>query len=127
MISKQTFCFMEKKEILADMSISFFGGGGVGFSGLHSWHMEVPRLVVKLELQLLAYATATTMPDPSHICDLHHSSHQCKILNLLSQRSNMRPHRYKSDSFLLSHNRIPSTFYKHQNKQLKVIFISLQS
>ena len=44
------------------------------FLGLHLWHMEVPRLGVKLELQLLATATATL--DPSHVCDLHHSSQQ---------------------------------------------------
>ena len=25
------------------------------------------------------------MPDPSHVCDLHHSSQQCLILNLLSE------------------------------------------
>ena len=31
--------------------------------------MEVPRLGVESELQLLAYTTA--MPDPSHICNLH--------------------------------------------------------
>ena len=43
------------------------------------------QLGVKLELQLLAYATATAMPDPSHICDLHQSTHQCRILNLLSK------------------------------------------
>ena len=35
------------------------------------WHMEVPRLGVQSELQLLAYATATTMPDLSHVCSLH--------------------------------------------------------
>ena len=29
---------------------------------LHLWHMEVPRLWVQLELQLLAYATAMTNP-----------------------------------------------------------------
>ena len=33
--------------------------------------MEVPRLGVALELQQLAYTTAT--PDPDRICDLHHS------------------------------------------------------
>ena len=32
--------------------------------GLHSQHMEVPRLGVELELRLLAYATATATPDP---------------------------------------------------------------
>ena len=47
--------------------------------------MEVPRLGVKLELQLPAYATATATQDPSHICDLHHSSQQCRILNPLSK------------------------------------------
>ena len=47
--------------------------------------MEIPRLGVESELQLLAYTTATTMPDPSHICSLHHSSGQCRILNPLSE------------------------------------------
>ena len=46
--------------------------------------MEVPRLGVKLELHLLAYATATAMPDPSYICDPHHSSQQCQMLNPLN-------------------------------------------
>ena len=32
--------------------------------GLHLWHMEVPRLWVKSELQRLAYATATAMLGP---------------------------------------------------------------
>ena len=50
------------------------------FLGLHPWHMEVPRLGFQLELQLLAYATATAISDLSHICDLHHSSWQCQIL-----------------------------------------------
>ena len=44
--------------------------------------MEFPRLGVEPELQLPAYATAT--PDPSCICDLHHSSWQHWILNPLS-------------------------------------------
>ena len=47
--------------------------------------MEVLRLGFELELQLLAYATATVMPDPSHFCDLHYSSQQHGILNLLSE------------------------------------------
>ena len=45
----------------------------------HLWHMEGPRLGVKLELQPLAYTAA--MQDPSCIFDLHHSSRQCQILN----------------------------------------------
>ena len=48
-------------------------------------HMDVSRLVVESELQLLAYATATAMQDPSHVYDLQHSSRQCWILNQLSE------------------------------------------
>ena len=55
------------------------------FLGLNSWHMEVPRPGVQLELQLLAYAPATAMPDPSHVCDLHPSSWQHQILGPLSE------------------------------------------
>ena len=53
--------------------------------GPHWWHMEVPRLGVESELLLLAYATATAMWDLSHVCDIHHSSQQRKILNPLSE------------------------------------------
>ena len=53
--------------------------------GLHLQHMEVPRLGVELELQLLTYTTATVMPDLSHVCDLHLSSWECRILNPLSK------------------------------------------
>ena len=45
--------------------------------------MEVPRLGVQLELYLLAYTTTAAMQDTSHVCDLHHSSQQCWILNPL--------------------------------------------
>jgi len=55
------------------------------FLSPHLQHMEVPRLGVKSELQLRAYTTATVMPDPSHVCDLYHSSQQCRILNPLSK------------------------------------------
>ena len=55
------------------------------FSGPHLGHMEVPRLGVQLELQLPAYTTATAMPDPSCVCDLHHSQQQHPILNPLSE------------------------------------------
>ena len=34
---------------------------------------------------LPAYATATAMPDTSFICDLHHSSWQCWILNPVNE------------------------------------------
>ena len=48
-------------------------------------HMEVAKLGVKLELQLLAYATATATPDQSCVCDLHHSSWQLWIPKPLSK------------------------------------------
>ena len=46
--------------------------------------MEVPRLGVKRELKLLAYTIATATPDLSHVCNLHHSSQQCWIVNPLT-------------------------------------------
>ena len=55
------------------------------FSGLHSRHMKVPRLGVESEQQLPAYATATATHDPSRVCNVHHSSQQCRILNPLSE------------------------------------------
>ena len=48
-------------------------------------HVEVPRLGVKLDLQLPAYATPTPTPNPSRTCDLHQSLWQCQILNSLSE------------------------------------------
>ena len=47
--------------------------------------MEVSRLGVEFELQLLAYTTAKAMRDPSSVCDLHHSLWQHQILNPLSE------------------------------------------
>ena len=55
------------------------------FLGPHMWCMEVPRLGVESKHQLLAYTTATATWDLSQVCDLHHSSQQCWILNLLSE------------------------------------------
>ena len=59
----------------------FWGGRGV----LHMQLMEVPGLGLELELQLLTYATATATWDLSQVCNLHHSSRQCWILNSLSE------------------------------------------
>ena len=47
--------------------------------------MEVPRLGAELELQLPSYTTAAATRDPSHVCNLHHSSWQCQTLNPLSK------------------------------------------
>ena len=56
-----------------------------GFLGSHPWHMVIPRLGVKLDLQLPAYATATATPDSSHVCNLYHSSWQQWIPEPLSR------------------------------------------
>ena len=47
--------------------------------------MEVPRLGVGPELQLLVYTRATATPDLSFIFELHHNLQQCQILNPLSK------------------------------------------
>ena len=52
---------------------------------LYLWHMEVHRLGVELELQLLIYTTATAKLDLSHICNLRHSSWQPWICNPVSK------------------------------------------
>ena len=52
---------------------------------------EIPRRGVKLELQLPTYAKATATGDPSHLCNLHHSSWQCWILNPQSKAKDRKP------------------------------------
>ena len=47
--------------------------------------MEDPRLGIKLEVQLLAYAAAIATGDPSCICSLHCRLQQCWILNPLTE------------------------------------------
>ena len=56
--------------------------------GLQVQHMDVPKLRVKSELQLLTYATATAAKDPNHVCDLHCSSWKHRILNPLNGARN---------------------------------------
>ena len=55
------------------------------FLGLHPQQMEVPRLGVELERQLLAYATATATLDLSHVFSLYHSLQRYWILKPLSE------------------------------------------
>ena len=57
----------------------------LSFLGLHLWHVEVPSIGAESELQLPACTTTTPTQDLSHVCNLHHSSWQCWILNLLSE------------------------------------------
>ena len=71
------------------------GRGGFCFLGPYPRHREVPRLGVKSEPQLPAYATAIAMQDISRVCDLYHSSQQCQILNPLGRaRIEPNPHGY---------------------------------
>ena len=55
------------------------------FLGLHPRHVEVPRLGVESELWPRASTTATATRDLGRVCDLHHSSQQCQMLNPLSK------------------------------------------
>ena len=55
----------------------------------HLHHLEDPRLGVESDLQVLAYTTATAMPDLSHVFNLYHSSQQRRILNLLSEAGDL--------------------------------------
>ena len=55
------------------------------FLGPQMRHMEVPRLGVQSELQLLVSTIATAMPDLSSICNLYHSSWQHQIATPLSK------------------------------------------
>ena len=70
-------------KILQSKDIEFWWIDFFFFLGPHPWHMEVPRLEIELELYLPAYTTATI--EPSCVCDLHHNSWQCQILNPLSE------------------------------------------
>ena len=81
-----THSFVKKSVNRVKIKKHSLRGGGV-FLGPHLWHMEVPSIGVELELQLPATATvtATATLDPSHICDLHHSSQKLWILNPLSE------------------------------------------
>ena len=55
------------------------------FFELYPWRVEVPRLGVESELHLPAYPTATAMPDLSRVCNLLHSSQQCRVSDPLSE------------------------------------------
>ena len=57
------------------------------FLGQHLQHMEVPRLGVKLELQLPAFTTTTATQDLSRVHYRHHNLWQHQILNPLSKAS----------------------------------------
>ena len=58
-ITNKYLCWLEQKPSNYFYFIYFFG-----FLGLHLQHMDVSRLGVEWELQLLAYTTATATWDP---------------------------------------------------------------
>ena len=78
-------CLQPTLQLVAMLDPFFFHFFFFSFLGPNPRHMDVPRLGVELELQPLAYTTATPMQDLSHICKLHHSSRQDWILNPLSE------------------------------------------
>ena len=86
-VHENSFHILADREVLskAQTRYWFFVCSFFGFLGLHPWHIEFPRLRVKLELWLPAYGTATATQDPSHICNLHYSSGQRRILHPLSE------------------------------------------
>ena len=73
-----------------------------------------PRLGVESELQLLAYTTATATWDPNTICDLHHSSQQLWILNLLSEA--------RDQTLILTDPSWDSLLLSHEGNSLNSIF-----
>ena len=85
LIWKMSCSSLRSSSIVSFFSILSFLSSFFLFLGPHLQPMKVPRLGVESELELLATATATVMPDPSYVCDLHHSSHQTWILNQLSK------------------------------------------
>ena len=69
-------------------SITAFAHGVFFWWGGHTHGIwKFPGEGSKSELELLAYTQLTAMQDPSHVCDLHHSSRQCRILNPLNEAS----------------------------------------
>ena len=55
------------------------------FRAIPTAYMEVPSLGVESELWPLAYFTIIAMSGLRHVCDLHHTSQQCWILNPLNK------------------------------------------
>ena len=53
--------------------------------GPHLRCIEIPRLRVESELQLMGYITAIATQDPRHVCDQYHSSQQHWIPSPLSK------------------------------------------
>ena len=75
--------FLSSPSVHSLKFLRFFLGGGLFRAAPVAYGS--PRLGVESELQLPAYTTAPATQDPSRVCDLHHSSRQCRILHPLSE------------------------------------------
>jgi len=74
-----------RKKLLCSLSycpmVSWFFSFTFFLLSPHLGHMEVLRLGIQSELQLLADTTVTAMWDQSHIYNLHHSHGNAGSLN----------------------------------------------
>ena len=88
------------------MAYFFFFFSFFAFLGLHLQHIEVLRLRVESLLHLQVYAIGTATQDPSHICDLYHSSWQHRFPGQLSKAKDQTHILDTSQAHLLplSHN-----------------------
>ena len=77
----------------------------------HSWHMEgCSQAKGRIRAGLPAYATVTS--GLGHVCDLHHSSRQCQILNPQGRPGIKTASSWMLvNSFLLSHNRNSNSLF----------------
>ena len=85
--------------------------------------MEDPRLGVKSEAQLPAYATATATWDMSHICDLHYSLQQHQIPDPLSEARDWTLILTDSSQILCTTTGAPSNsifYYKGEHNKLSM-------
>ena len=102
------------------------------FLGPHLRHLEAPGLGDELELQLLARATATAMPDLSCNCDLHRSSGSFKPLSEARDQTCI----FMDTSLilhLLSHSRTPRILFvesfsclvtlAHKSSSFQILFL----
>ena len=72
-------------QVLLALNARCCRGSSEAYGGSQARSQARSQAGVESELQLPAYATATATPDPSRVCNLHHSSWQCWILNPLSK------------------------------------------
>ena len=78
------------------------------------WHMDISRLRVESKLQLRVCATATTTPDLTCICNLHHSSARSltyRMRPMFQSVSSQSQHQVPNP---LSHNRNFANFFSNQ-------------